>query len=60
MAGPASPRPAVPAAAPGSAPSPTGQSLMSPKKILGLLAFLIGVFVLVPMFIAATGRWDFY
>ena len=60
MAGPASPRPAIPAAAPGSAPSPTGQSLMSPKKIFGLLAFLIGVFVLVPMFIAATGRWDFY
>jgi branched-chain amino acid transport system permease protein len=60
MTGPASPRPAIPATAPGSAPSPTGQSLMSPQKILGLLAFLIGVFVLVPMFIAATGRWDFY
>lgn len=60
MAGPTSPRPAIPVDVPGTAPSPTGQSLMSPRKILGLLAFLIGVFVLVPMFIAATGRWDFY
>lgn len=33
---------------------------MSMPRILGLAAFLIGVFVLVPLFIAATGRWDFY
>ena len=30
------------------------------KKILGLAAFLIAVFVLVPVFIAASGRWDLY
>jgi branched-chain amino acid transport system permease protein len=33
---------------------------MSMQRILGLAAFLFGVFVLVPLFIAATGRWDFY
>ena len=30
------------------------------KYILGLLAFLLAVFVLVPLAIAATGRWDLY
>ena len=30
------------------------------KQILGLLAFLLAVFVLVPLAIAATGRWDLY
>lgn len=30
------------------------------KHILGLLAFLLAVFVLVPLAIAATGRWDLY
>ena len=29
-------------------------------KTLGLAAFLIAVFVLVPMFIAVSGRWDLY
>jgi len=30
------------------------------KKIFGLAAFLIAAFVLVPAFIAASGRWDLY
>lgn len=30
------------------------------KKILGLAAFLLTVFVLVPILIAASGRWDLY
>ncbi|HEV7249304.1 MAG TPA: branched-chain amino acid ABC transporter permease [Shinella sp.] len=30
------------------------------KKILGFIAFLVTVFVLVPLFISATGRWDFF
>jgi len=30
------------------------------KQILGILAFLLGVFVLVPVLIAASGRWDLY
>ena len=30
------------------------------QRFLGLGAFLIGVFVLVPAFIAVSGRWDFY
>lgn len=30
------------------------------KKILGFAAFLLAVFVLVPLAIAATGRWDLY
>jgi len=29
-------------------------------RVLGLAAFLIGVFVVVPLLISATGRWDFY
>jgi len=28
--------------------------------MMGIGAFLLGVFVLVPVFIALTGRWDFY
>ncbi len=30
------------------------------KRILGIIAFLLAVFVLVPILIAATGRWDLY
>lgn len=33
---------------------------MTSSRLLGLGAFLVTVFVLVPLFIAATGRWDFY
>ena len=33
---------------------------MTLPKLAGAGAFLIGVFVLVPAFIALTGRWDFY
>ncbi|MDX3976304.1 branched-chain amino acid ABC transporter permease [Shinella sp.] len=33
---------------------------MNGKKILGFIAFLVTVFVLVPLFISATGRWDFF
>ncbi len=29
-------------------------------RLSGIAAFLLGVFVLVPVFIALTGRWDFY
>ncbi len=34
--------------------------MMSTTRIAGILAFLMAVFVLVPLFIALTGRWDFY
>ena len=30
------------------------------KRILGLAAFLLAIFVLVPVLIVATGRWDLY
>ena len=33
---------------------------MTTTKLLGLGAFLLVVFVLVPVMISATGRWDFY
>jgi branched-chain amino acid transport system permease protein len=33
---------------------------MTTKNILGIGAFLISVFVLVPVFISISGRWDFY
>ena len=33
---------------------------MTPSRLLGVGAFLLGVFVLVPLLIALTGRWDFY
>ncbi|GMB81937.1 branched-chain amino acid ABC transporter permease [Shinella zoogloeoides] len=33
---------------------------MNIKKILGFAVFLIAVLVLVPLFIRATGRWDFF
>ncbi|WP_313193291.1 branched-chain amino acid ABC transporter permease [Shinella zoogloeoides] len=33
---------------------------MNTKKILGFAVFLIAVLVLVPLFIRATGRWDFF
>lgn len=33
---------------------------MTSSRALGLGAFLIAVFVLVPLFIRVTGRWDFY
>lgn len=33
---------------------------VSGSRLLGSVAFLLGVFVLVPAFINLTGRWDFY
>lgn len=33
---------------------------MNAMRLAGLAAFLATVFLLIPMFIAATGRWDFY
>ncbi len=33
---------------------------MSMPRLAGVLAFLLGVFVLVPLVIGMTGRWDFY
>lgn len=33
---------------------------MRASSLLGVGAFLLGVFVLVPVFISVTGRWDFY
>src|SRR5574343_1476817 len=33
---------------------------MSSQRILGIAAFLLGVFVLVPVIISLTGRWDFF
>ena len=44
----------------GAASAPIRESAVSPRRLLGVLAFLIVVFVVVPVFIAATGRWDFY
>jgi branched-chain amino acid transport system permease protein len=34
--------------------------VMATSRLLGIGAFLLGVFVLVPLFIHLTGRWDFY
>ena len=42
-----------------SAPFPRTQA-MTTSRLLGVGAFLLGVFVLVPAFIHLTGRWDFY
>ncbi len=36
------------------------QTRLSATRLAGVLAFLAAVFVLVPAFIALTGRWDFY
>lgn len=33
---------------------------ISATRLAGVLAFLLGVFILVPLFISLTGRWDFY
>lgn len=33
---------------------------MSNPRLIGTLGFLLAVFVLVPVFITLTGRWDFY
>lgn len=33
---------------------------MATSRLLGIGAFLLGVFVLVPLFIHLSGRWDFY
>ena len=33
---------------------------MRNPRLIGIAAFLLGVFVLVPAFINLTGRWDFY
>ncbi len=41
----------------GRAPDRTRRSL---RRMLGVAAFLVFVFGVVPVFIAATGRWDFY
>lgn len=38
---------------------PQGRSL-STSSLMGIGAFLVGVFVLVPVIINLTGRWDFY
>lgn len=38
---------------------PQGRSL-STSRLMGIGAFLVGVFVLVPVIINLTGRWDFY
>lgn len=38
----------------------SGTRAMTLSRLAGLGAFLAGVFVLVPAFIALTGRWDFY
>ena len=35
-------------------------TIMTPLRLIGVGAYLLGVFVLVPAFIALTGRWDFY
>ena len=32
----------------------------SAKGLTGLAIFLLAIFVVVPIFISATGRWDFY
>lgn len=37
----------------------TGQSFTG-SRLVGVVAFLLAVFVLVPAFINLTGRWDFY
>jgi branched-chain amino acid transport system permease protein len=37
-----------------------GSRVMTTSRLLGIGAFLLGVFVLVPLFITLTGRWDFY
>ena len=41
-------------------PAPAQDRVFSPLRLIGIAGFLIAVFVLVPLFIAATGRWDFY
>jgi branched-chain amino acid transport system permease protein len=51
---------AAPAPQLSTAHSVTGTGAMTLPKLAGAGAFLIGVFVLVPAFIALTGRWDFY
>lgn len=33
---------------------------MTLSRMIGVGAFLLGIFVLVPVFISVTGRWDFY
>jgi branched-chain amino acid transport system permease protein len=48
------------APAPATPVSSTGTAAMTTSKLFGVGAFLLGVFVLVPAFIALTGRWDFY
>jgi branched-chain amino acid transport system permease protein len=37
-----------------------GSSVMTNSRLLGIGAFLLGVFVLVPLFIHLSGRWDLY
>jgi branched-chain amino acid transport system permease protein len=37
-----------------------GSRVMTTSRLLGIGAFLLGVFLLVPLFITLTGRWDFY
>ncbi len=40
--------------------TPVVKAILSTSRLLGIGAFLLGVFVLVPVIINLTGRWDFY
>ena len=40
--------------------TPVVKATPSTSRLLGIGAFLLGVFVLVPVIINLTGRWDFY
>ena len=40
--------------------TPVVKATLSPSRMMGIGAFLLGVFVLVPVIINLTGRWDFY
>jgi branched-chain amino acid transport system permease protein len=40
--------------------TPAAKATLSASRLLGIGAFLLGVFVLVPVIINLTGRWDFY
>ncbi len=40
--------------------TPVVKATLSTSRLLGIGAFLLGVFVLVPVIINLTGRWDFY
>ena len=40
--------------------TPVVKATLSASRLLGIGAFLLGVFVLVPVIIYLSGRWDFY